>query len=160
MGLGSYLHSFKIPMAGKKLTPMLAISAQGLFYYIRIALIGINFAGLFFAVIMASLWAFIQPVLFIFLILGKTSVDVGLYFLNEFEKLIPHADKLLIWIIAGVIFLKCLTTYALSLFAIKMSDLQFENYQNKMLLNIKTKAREKNKPLLILIAQDSLLGPH
>lgn len=198
IGLGSLLHSFKIPMsghllsinqiallsrscfklesrnaalqisliasllkslspAGKKLTPMLAIAAQGLFYYIGISLAGINYVGLLFAVIIASLWAFIQPVLFIFLLFGKTSMDVAKHFLHEFEKFIPEADKILIWAVIGLVLLKCVVAYYLSLLAIKMSDFQFDDYQKKMLLNIKVKPTA-NQSVLFLVIRD-LLNP-
>ncbi|MDD4976462.1 MAG: hypothetical protein PHY93_19050 [Bacteriovorax sp.] len=178
IGLGSFLHSFKIPFAGhllsinqivilsrssfklkssqsplkisliaallkslspagKKLTPMLALAAQGLLFSLGITLLGINYLGLIFAVLLSSLWAFIQPILFILLLFGKTTIEVADYFIHEFEKVIPHTDKIIIWIVALLIIIKFLMTFVLSIVVIKMSDAKFENYQNFLILKIK-----------------------
>lgn len=180
IGLGSFLHSFKIPLtghllsinqiaflsrssfklnslkaplqislissflkslspAGKKLTPMLAIAAQGIFYYLGLYFFGINYFGLFWAVLMSSLWAFIQPVLFIYLLFGKNSLSVAEYFLHEFEKLSPHANQIILRILIAVILLKLGLAFFFSVFAIKMNDSDFNKYQNKMLLEVKVK---------------------
>lgn len=178
IGLGSFLHSLNIPLAGhilsinqiaflsrisfklksakpglqvsliaailkslspagKKLTPMLAISAQGLFFYTGLFLFGVNYLGLFLAVLLSCLWAFIQPVLFIYLLFGKNSVAVADYYLKEIEKIIPGADHYILWIVVGVIVLKFIIAFVFSLIAIKIKDLEFEKFQKKMLLEIK-----------------------
>lgn len=199
IGLGSLLHSFKIPFtghllslnqiailsrssfklnstrsalqisiiasllkslspAGKKLTPMLAIAAQGMFYYLGLSFFGINFFGLLIATVTASLWAFIQPVLFIYLLFGKTSIDVAKHFLGEFEKLIPATDEILIWLILGLIILKCILAYCFSIIAIRMTDKNFEKYQARLLLEIKTKPAVKSRSHFIMALKD-LLNP-
>ncbi|MBP9680901.1 MAG: hypothetical protein KBD76_05815 [Bacteriovorax sp.] len=180
VGLGSLLHSFKIPLtghflsinqtallsrssfklkstkapleislvasilkslspAGKKLTPMLAIAAQGLLFYLGLFLGGINAFGLFIAVFLSSAWAFLQPVLFIYLLFGKTSLDVAEHFLQEIEKIFPHTDQIFVWIILALFFLKCIIAYSLSWGFIRMSDDTFLKFQNRMILEIKFK---------------------
>lgn len=184
IGLGSFLHSLKIPLtghvlsinqiaflsrssfhlkshkaslelsliasllkslspAGKKLTPMLAIAAQGLFYYLGLFFFGINYIGLLVAVSMSSLWAFFQPVLFIYILFGKNSIAVAEYFLREFEKYIPHSEEFIIKILLLLILLKITIAFIFSLTAIKMTESSFVKYQNKMLLEIKSKPTTK-----------------
>jgi hypothetical protein len=178
VGLGSFLHSFKIPLsghvlsinqiallsracfklnsqraslqislitsllkslspAGKKLTPMLAITAQGIFFYFGLIFFGVNYVGLIFAVLLSSLWAFVQPVLFIYILYGKNSLTVAEYFLHEFERYVPRADQIIFRILFGLIILKFVVAFFISLFAIKLSDRDFEKYHNKMLLKVK-----------------------
>lgn len=198
IGLGSFLHSFKIPLAGhilsinqiaflsrscfklkspqsslqisiitallkslspagKKLTPMLAIGAQGMLYYLGLTFFGINFIGLALAVLLSSLWALIQPILFIYILFGKNSIAVAEHFIHEFEKFIPHVDRILLWILVGFMTVKFLLAFFISLFAIRLSDKDFENYQKKMILNIKVKSPTGHSPFILAIKD--LLNP-
>lgn len=198
IGLGSLLHSFRIPLsghilsinqialisratfqlkslkaplqisiissllkslspAGKKLTPMLAIAAQGLCYYLGIFFFGINYFGLFFSVLLSSLWAFVQPILFIYLLFGKNSLSVADYFLHEFEKFYPHADQLIIRTLIVFLLLKFILAISISIFAIKMSDSDFNKYQKAMILKIKAKPASNHSA--IVLALKDLLNP-
>jgi hypothetical protein len=198
IGLGSFLHSFKIPFsghllsinqmailsrsafklkssksalqisliasllkslspAGKKLTPMLAISAQGLIYFLGVNILGLNYLGLLVAVIFTSLWAFVQPILFIFLIFGKNFLAVTEYYLHEFEKIIPHVEQYLLVIFLSFVLLKIILAFIVSIFAIKISDQEFEKYQKKILLEIKVKPTQGHSP--IYMALRDLLNP-
>ena len=180
LGLGSLLHSFKLPLSGhllsinqiallsrssfklkssspalqislvasflkslspsgKKLTPMLAIAAQGVLYYLGLFIFGINYIGLFFAVMTSSLWAFLQPVLFIYLLFGKNSISVAEYFIKELSLIFPRADHFLFWLLLGTIIVKLVIAFFFSLLAIKISDRNFDLYQKRILLNIKMK---------------------
>lgn len=56
--------------AGKKLTPMLAISTQGILFSSGIALGGRNLFGAVLGMTLLSLWAFIQPLLVAYLLFG------------------------------------------------------------------------------------------
>jgi hypothetical protein len=58
--------------AGKKLTPMLAISAQGLLYSMGVLVFGANLLGVMIGMLLLSLWGFIQPVLVAYLIYGES----------------------------------------------------------------------------------------
>lgn len=192
IGLGSFLHSFKIPLsghllsinqiailsrscfklnstrssleisfvatvlkslspAGKKLTPMLAITTQGILYYLGVTFLGLNTIGLLLAVLLASSWAFLQPILFIYILFGKTSIAVAEHFLHEIEKIIPHAEHILLWTVIGLFVLKCILAYFVSLIAIKMSDENFYKYEEKMLLKIKMKQTSSKSALSLAI---------
>lgn len=165
--LGSPKASFEISLvasilkslspAGKKLTPMLGIAMQGILYYLGIFILGLNPIGLLVAVLFASAWAFLQPVLFIYILFGKTSADVALHFLQEIEKIIPHIENVLLWIIIGLFIVKCVLTYAISFIAIKVSEEKFEKYQQRMILEIKKKPLSNHSP--IFLALKDLLNP-
>ena len=147
IGLGSVLHSFKIPFsghflslnqsfilgkiaisikkenaarfapaqislissllkslspAGKKLTPMLAISAQGFLFNLGTIIFGINPIGIWAGSILLSIWAFIQPILIYMLLFGENLIYMAKYFSEKFSvlKFITIDD---IWIILSII---------------------------------------------------------
>jgi hypothetical protein len=192
IGLGSFLHTFKIPLsghllsinqmailsrscfklksprvsleisfvasllkslspAGKKLTPMLAIASQGILYYFGVLFLGTNAIGLLLAILLSSSWAFLQPVLFIYLLFGKTSMAVAEYFLHEAEKIISHPDQIIFWVILGLYFLKCFLAYLASWLAINMSDEKFYKYEKRMILEIKTRPMSKNSDFFLAV---------
>lgn len=180
IGLGSFLHSLKIPLsgqllslnqiallaratfqlkskkaaleisaiastlkslspAGKKLTPMLAIAAQGLFFYLGLIMGGLNVFGLFIGTALASSWAFIQPILFIYIFFGKTSVAVAEYFLHELEKIIPHVNQILLWTVIGLWLIKCIAAFIISLWVIRMKEEAFESTLARLQIEIMPK---------------------
>src|SRR5688572_22233186 len=57
--------------AGKKLTPMLAISSQGLLFSLGCILLGPNFLGCLLGISLLSLWAFAQPILIAYVLFGS-----------------------------------------------------------------------------------------
>lgn len=60
---------------GKKVTPMLAISMQGLLFNCGILLFGNSIFGMIVGAILASLWGFAQSLLLYYLIFGRTLFD-------------------------------------------------------------------------------------
>jgi hypothetical protein len=199
IGLGSILHSLKIPLAGhflsinqiaiisratfklkstkaslqisliaaclkslspagKRLTPMLAIAAQGLFFYVGVLALGINRLGLILAVLLSSLWAFLQPILFIYIIFGKGSLEVVNYLVNELQKVFPHAEEILLSLVIGLIIAKFILAYCISFFVIKMSDEDFEQFQKKMIKEIKLNQNKSNHSVAFMALKD-LLNP-
>ena len=140
IGLGSFLHGFKIPFsghflsmnqglilakttraikgsffatsqisliasllktlapAGKKLTPMLAISMQGILFNFGTLALGNNFFGIWLGFSLLALWAFIQPILIYIILFGKDLIYMANYFLSKIEKVF-HISIEDIWII-------------------------------------------------------------
>ncbi|MBP7845207.1 MAG: hypothetical protein KA116_10350 [Proteobacteria bacterium] len=82
--VGALLKSFS--PAGKKLTPMLAISVQGLLFSIGVYFFGVSLLGLILGMLLLSLWAFIQPLLFAWLIFGKTFFEGLLSIWTHFSE--------------------------------------------------------------------------
>ncbi len=201
LGLGSLLHTFKIPLSGhilsvnqitiltrstfklksrtaalkisiissilkslspsgKKLTPMLAIAAQGVMYSFGIFLGGINYFGLFLAVAFSSLWAFVQPLLFLWVLFGNRSITIAEHFLGEIHKFFPNADHYILSFLIGSLLLKLLFCYGLSIYILRLTDVQFETIQNKFSLSQSIKPpRSIDKSTYAYLALRDLLSP-
>ncbi|MES2965205.1 MAG: hypothetical protein V4760_15070 [Bdellovibrionota bacterium] len=69
--------------AGKKLTPMLAISAQGFLMSLGTLLFGANVLGCAVGSVLLGFWAFLQPIAFYYLLFGEVLVQAGQYYLGE-----------------------------------------------------------------------------
>ena len=69
--------------AGKKLTPMLAISAQGFLFNLGTLIFGINPVGIWAGSILLSLWGFIQPVGIYMFLFGENLIYMGKYFIKK-----------------------------------------------------------------------------
>ena len=57
---------------GKRLTPMLAITVQGLLYSLGVFVFGVNIVGVSIGMMLLSLWGFLQPLILAELIFGNT----------------------------------------------------------------------------------------
>lgn len=151
--------------AGKKLGPMLAISAQGFLFNLGNIFFGINILGDLLGAIFSSLWAFIQPVLLYLLIYQKDLKDIYLYYLNTLAKFI-HLDanvleKKLFIILALLILVKIILAIIVVIMSFKLAETKIEKYEKKMLLNFKTASPQKKrniKNVWIAAARD-LLSP-
>lgn len=174
VGLGSLLHSFKIPFsghglslnqgfvlsratklthsktsalsislitaclkslspAGKKLTPMLAITAQGLLFSIGVSIFGPNLLGALVGSLLLSVWAFLQPVLIYLLLYGKSLFSVGEYFLKQFQEIIPISNDQLLLTGICILSVKAIIAIALSVIAFYSREEAFDSYAQKML---------------------------
>lgn len=178
IGLGSLLHSFRVPMtgfflslnegfilsrttlsqrgqkgdrfsplvvsniaallkslspAGKKLTPMLAISAQGFLFAWGTLIFGANLVGILVGSVIASLWSFAQPVLIYLMIFGRTFVDVVGYYYKEFQQIFDFPLERLLFVLVAFVLLKVVLAIALAFVAYFLPEHIFSKYQNKML---------------------------
>lgn len=151
VGLGSFLHAFRIPFSGfflslnqcfilnrallvpfssssaslflpmtisntaaviktlspygKRFTPMLAISMQGLLFNLGTICFGNNMLGKSVGSFLLSLWPMIQPALIYAIIYGSTLVNMGIYY-NELIAKLPWMGEITVQaIIAGYIFI-------------------------------------------------------
>ncbi len=92
--------------AGKKLTPMLAISVQGQLFGLGIYLLGNNFAGHLLGMTLLGLWGFIQPLALYFLIFGKDLVALFRFYLIETNKWISVTEDDILKIVLTCLALK------------------------------------------------------
>lgn len=127
--------------AGKKLTPMLAILAQGIFFSSMLTLFGLNYFGLIVAIIVTSLWAFLQPLILLYFFFGKTLIDVLNYFKKDFTLITSFAPSIIIKILFFSYILKVIITIIFSIKITKMSDQDFEQLQER--LNVSPKHKNK-----------------
>jgi hypothetical protein len=118
--------------AGKKLTPMLAIAAQGLLFNIGTLLLGTGRAGLVLGSVIASLWAFAQPLLIYLLIFGRTLWDVAEYHREKLQELLAFDPARLLWVIAGVALAKALAAAVLAVWATTGHEESFRAYDARL----------------------------
>lgn len=195
VGLGSFLHNFKIPFSGqilslnqgfiltrashqikhakaplyississiikslspmgKKLTPMLAISAQGFLFNLGTFVFGRNFLGHLIGMMLLSLWSFIQPMAIYFLIFGKDLIYMGEYYLKKMNKVFEITSDELLFVILSVIIVKVLCGWILVFLAHKLSHQSIENYHNWIKKHYKPKLDKKDKPAFIGALKD------
>lgn len=121
--------------AGKKLTPMLAILSQGFLFSLGPLVFGINLVGIGLGALLSSLWAFIQPVLIIYLLFGKNLLQVSEHFLNELQKVLNFDLKFLLPVLIGFMVFKAFLALTVSYVSIKMSDDDYHRFQEKFLSN-------------------------
>ena len=126
--------------AGKKLTPMLAISAQGNLFGLGLLLFGNNFIGLSIGMLMLSLWAFIQPLLIYLLLFGKNLVFMAEYFIEKISRVTPVHEETLISILVTIIMIKVFLGQVVLILSYYLSDQKFRLYEEKLL-----KARVERK---------------
>jgi len=92
--------------AGKKLGPMLSLSAQGLLFALGEGALGANLAGWMLGMALLSLWTFVQPIVTYYLFFGSDLFS-ALHYL--FDRTLPyHGISLgdLAWLLAAVVVLK------------------------------------------------------
>lgn len=200
LGLGSLLHSLKIPFsghilslnqitllarasfqlqskkasleisliasllkslspAGKKLTPMLAIAAQGVLFYIGLIFGGLTMVGVVLASVLASAWAFIQPVMFLIILYGKTGFAVAEYFLNELQKILPKAGEYLFYAILVLFIIKSLIAIGLSIVVIRMKEEAYTAYQKKFIVKITPRVGNDQNQSVWKMALKDLFSP-
>jgi len=144
--------------AGKKLLPMLAIATQGLLYSVGPTLFGLNFIGLLIGCILSCSWAFIQPVLFIFLLFGQTSLEVYQHFIAEFSKFVPDVEHIIVWVVLTTLVIKIIVAVELSLFIKNMSDEDFLDYEIRLIKENKSTTKAATKSAWLGAITD-LLSP-
>lgn len=90
---------------GKKFTPMLAISMQGLLFNLGILFFGRNLLGRCMGSLLLSLWPMIQPVLIYGLIYGSIFLNMSAYYSQIMAK-VPWFDGMTLQVlVAGYIFM-------------------------------------------------------
>lgn len=139
---------------GKKFTPMLAISMQGLLFNMGTLFFGKNLFGRCIGSFLLSLWPMIQPVLIYGIIYGSIFFNMGTYYNQMIAKLPWFVDLTLQTIIATYIFIHiflslavCLLTYFLPARILDSYDRYVTSYSsshlNPLSSPLKTTCMEK-----------------
>lgn len=130
---------------GKKLTPMLAILTQGLLFSLPLHLIGINSFSLMLGIILSSLWAFVQPIIILYLLMGKKFIEVINYILKDLNNYIPNVSEYIFVSILFLIVIKLILAIYYSYFLCQLSEENFKNLQIKLESYKKTSVPRKKK---------------
>lgn len=118
--------------AGKKLTPMMAISAQGTLYNLGTWSLGRNLAGALLGALLLSLWAFVQPFLFLYLLYGETLVKVAQYYYTKFSQVVSFDSKRLLPVLFAVVALKLIFAVVVVAMAHWMSEHRYARYLKRL----------------------------
>lgn len=147
--------------AGKRLTPMLAISAQGFLFSIGTLIFGANLVGCLVGITLLSLWAFAQPLLLAYLLFGS-------YLVSGVQKLFISLKQVFPWltfdnflgVVLVLIGVKILLCWSLC-FLVYFRRLKVEKYFNKMEeIGLKQKnlhTQKKKKSFLSFLLQPLFL---
>lgn len=127
--------------AGKKLGPMLSLSMQGLFFNLGIVFFGTNLVGLCTAMVLLSIWTFIQPIITYYLFFGNELISAVEYL---YQKTLPYhglSTQSLFGIFICLIMIKMLIGLALVFFAwsIQGETLYGKNYEENLIKIAKEK---------------------
>ena len=120
--------------AGKKLTPMLAISAQGFLFTLGPLLFGVNPVGICLGMCLLSLWAFLQPLLIYYLLFGKTLALALLHLYKSLQSMIPFDEHQLILALSIIIGLKIALALLIGLLACTLSEKNALTYFRRSLV--------------------------
>jgi len=126
--------------AGKKLTPMAAISCQGYLYSLGL-IFGRNLFGVSFGFILLSLWGFAQPVIIYYLIFGRSLFDGLIKLWVDLATEFGIEPRIGVWILCGTIILKLVLAILLGAYVWLNLDSFEEKYQNWLL-----KSRQATQP--------------
>jgi len=170
IGLGSFLHSLKIPFsghtlslnqgfiltkasieiddkdgpalisttsallkslspAGKKLTPMLAISMQGQLFNLGTRIFGRNLIGHLLGMSLLCMWSFIQPLCIYLILFGKDLIYMTQYFIKKISKVIPVTEEGLLVTIAIILCVKIILGIGLVILAYKLKNKDISKYE-------------------------------
>lgn len=125
---------------GKKFTPMLAISMQGLLFNLGTLLFGNNLLGRCIGSLLLSLWPMVQPALIYGIIYGNILLNMGVYYNQMIDKL-PLFGNITIQVLIGAyifihMFLSlsvCLLTYFLPTSILNKYDRCITSYSSSHL---------------------------
>lgn len=92
--------------AGNKFGPMLSIWMQGFLFSIGILFFGRNFVGRSIGSFMSSIWAFLQPVLTLYLFFGNSLFSALNFYLTKLNQILPFEQDYLIVAVLTVIISK------------------------------------------------------
>jgi len=103
--------------AGKKLTPMIAISIQGALFSLGVLAFGSTPIALATSMSMLALWAFAQPLLFAWLIFGQEFFEAFFWGLDKLSEQLSLPLDWGLWIYAACVLIKLSIAFSLGLFS-------------------------------------------
>jgi CTP:molybdopterin cytidylyltransferase MocA len=103
--------------AGSRLTPMLAISAQGALFSAGTGAFGANLAGVCVGAALLSVWAFAQPLAVSYLIFGRSLFEVAAVLYQRAAELLSFPRSNLWQVLALLVFIKAVLAMAVAALA-------------------------------------------
>lgn len=135
--------------AGKRLTPMLAISSQGLLFSLGTILLGPNYFGCLLGITLLSLWAFAQPLLLAYFMFGSMLYEGFQKLFASLAQVVPSLNwNNFIAVLSGILGLKILACWILCTLAflkVDRSEKYFLKLQEVGASNIKLNKKNKKQ---------------
>lgn len=119
--------------AGKKLTPMLAISCQGLLFNLGTACLGRNPLGVITGGVLSSGWSFLQPLVLYYLLYGQTLIEVAKYFYRQLSAVVAFPPEALWGVALAAVLLKAVLAAILAGLAWWSPEASVNQYEEKLL---------------------------
>lgn len=120
--------------AGNKIGPMLSIGMQGVLYSLGILLLGRRLLGQMLAMALLSLWAFIQPLITLFIIHGSNLEKVLSFYWNRISEDLPKISESLIFMLIFFVCLKVLIAVLIPLIMERLGAEKISAFENKILM--------------------------
>lgn len=118
--------------AGKKLTPMLAITAQGFLHNLGTLILGRGLPGIVIANMLCSLWAFIQPWLIYYILYAQDLFAMAEYFMQKLSPVIEVGWRDLGLILSIFIAIKLFLSLVVSVLVFKLNPETINRYIVKL----------------------------
>lgn len=134
--------------AGNKIGPMLSIATQGLLYAIGILVLGRRLLGQMLALALLSLWAFIQPLITLFIIHGSQLEKVLSFYWKRISEDLPQISESIVFILCFFVLIKMLLALSIPVIIKYLGTDKISALENKILLEnkfIRMKPRAQNQ---------------
>ncbi len=105
--------------AGNKIGPMLSIAMQGFLFWLSLSVIGMNIVGQCLGAILLSLWAFVQPLITLFLIYGFDLVQVGEFYVKRISDDYSFLAVALVYAFSFILTLKIVLAVFMVILSLK-----------------------------------------
>ena len=134
--------------AGNKIGPMLSIATQGVLYSLGILLLGRRLVGQMLAMALLSLWAFVQPLITLFIIHGSQLEKVFSFYWQRISQDLPQISESIVFILFFFILFKMLLAVSIPIFIKYLGSEKVTELENTILLKnqlIRMKPRAPNQ---------------
>lgn len=128
---------------GKKLTPMLAISMQGLLLSLTTSILGVNAVGICFGMLLISLWGFLQPLLLYYFLFGSNLVHAISKFTEAMNRFVSIDPNSLLFIFLLLVVLKAVFAIAIGFLAMRTTYDTSLKYEELLLKQAAAPSRKR-----------------
>lgn len=122
--------------AGKKLTPMLAISVQGFLHGLGIMVFGPNLLGVLVGMALLSVWAYIQPLMIFYLMFGEDLIFMAEYYTKKLSRVFDFDPANVLYILLAVVTVKVILSQVVGLLAALVPDEWYRKWEGTLLSKV------------------------
>lgn len=119
--------------AGNKIGPMLSIGMQGVLYSLGICILGRRILGQMLAMALLSLWAFIQPLVTLFIIHGSNLEKVLNFYWQRISEDLPQISNSILFIFLFFVGLKVFLALLIPVIVNRVGSDKITALENKIL---------------------------